>query len=165
MSDELCEACGKPHNHPNHFSSVQGNEHFFVPSREPAAAPPPANDELRAVAREILGYGDGSRCSLCNAHRIETGACSLIGCKDPGHDYMEELRVMGLLAQVAARARAERIEKYKDLLVWAKKYVDEFDSPVTDPLLRRSYRDCLRNAVKELERGAELQKAVGDAKT
>ena len=44
MSDELCEACGKPHNHPNHFSSVQGTEHFFVPSKE-RAAPPPANDE------------------------------------------------------------------------------------------------------------------------
>jgi len=125
MSDELCEACGKPHNHPNHFSSVQGTEHFFVPSKE-RAAPPPANDELRTA---IANWAVHSKGEFCEHKTLEDCLVSFL---------------QPLLAQVAARARAETAKKFRqnvldratvpiesDLRRWMDSEWDELQKAVT----------------------------------
>jgi hypothetical protein len=69
-----------------------------------------ASREAMELAREILGFSDC--CSICGAKRIPSGACSLLDCKDPTHDFREEQRAAELLDRFAAKVRLDEHNRF-----------------------------------------------------
>jgi len=113
MYEEICQKC---------------NVTFFTPTafKQHICAPPPANDELREMAKQLA---------------------SAVGDKNArGPIWMQDIEELALplLAQVAARAR---LSEARDWLM-------------SEGLPNKARLEWKRKRVADLERGAELQKAV-----
>jgi len=132
--------------------AVEALERKGLPGAEPpreSAAPPPANDEIRGMAREIyfkLRPEDKAHAEVCK------------GCED-SIDILHQL-----LTQVAARARLATLEEAATFIETHGVITSKWDvqgNPVDYKIYERNKHpfDPLAHAIRGL-RGAELQKAV-----
>ena len=123
------------------------------------AAPPPANDELRGMAEEFTPILKDIALEIIGAKSVVSSNLS-----DAKPENVLTRRVLPLLAQVAARARADMLRApIGDLIVYhekeAKNHISSQWIYSNHMFAVGAYKKVLR-MIDELERGAELQKAV-----